>query len=98
MFINIIKSYREIIAICDSNLIGKIFEEGKFQLDLKESFFKGEEKSKEELIKIMKNMAREDAIFNIVGKNSIDCAIDAGIVSKDGIKKIQDIPFAMVLI
>ncbi len=42
MLVNIIKSYRDIVAICDSELLGKYFEEGNFQLDVKESFYKGD--------------------------------------------------------
>ena len=39
MFVNVIKSYRDVVAICDKELIGKKFEEGNFQLDVKENFF-----------------------------------------------------------
>jgi hypothetical protein len=98
MFVKIIRSYRDIVAICDSDLIGKKFEDNKFQLDLKEEFFKGEEISEEKVIKIMQNMAKEDATFNIVGKKSVNTALKAGIILKEGIKKIQDIPFALVLL
>ena len=61
MLVKIIKSHRDIVIICDSNLIGKKLEEGKFQLDIKENFFNGEEKTKQETIKIIKDMALEDA-------------------------------------
>ncbi len=37
--IKIHKSYRYVVAICDSNLVGKQFEQNKFQLDVKENFF-----------------------------------------------------------
>lgn len=98
MLIKLIKSYRDVVAICDSDLIGKKFEEEKFQLDVKESFFKGEEKNKEEIIEIIKDMTKEDATFNIIGEKSIQAAIEAGIITKEGIKKIQGIPFALVLL
>ena len=97
MFVKIIKSYRDIIAICDYELLGKKFEQGKFQLDIKESFYHGEDMTEEKTINIIKKMQKEDAIFNIVGKNSVGAAIKAGLISKTGIKKIQGIPFAMVL-
>ena len=45
MLVRIIKSYKNIVAVCDSELLGKKFESGKFQLDIKESFYKGEEKT-----------------------------------------------------
>lgn len=98
MFVKIIRSYRDIVAICDSDLIGKKFEDNKFQLNLKEEFFKGEEISEEKVIEIMQNMSKEDATFNIVGEKSVNTALKAGIILKEGIKKIQDIPFAMVLL
>ena len=98
MYVNIIKSYRDVIAVCDSELLGEKFEEGQFQLDVKESFYKGEKISESEVIKIMQNMSREDATFNIVGKKSVNAAIKAGIISEDSIGKIQGIPFTLILI
>jgi len=98
MLIKIHKTYRDIVAICDSDLIGKKFEQGEFQLDIKESFFKGEEISEEKTIQIMKEMSKEDATFNIVGEKSVSTALKAGIVSQEGIKKIKGIPFTLILI
>lgn len=98
MLVKIHNSYRDIVAVCDSELLGKVFEEDKFQLDIKESFFKGEEKTKHEVLKIMQDMAKEDATFNIIGKEAVDLALEAGIITKEGIKEIQGIPFALVLL
>jgi len=98
MFCKIHKSYRDVVAICDSDLIGKYFEDGEFQLDVKESFFKGDEVDTEKIKEIISNMQREDATFNIVGEHSIKCAIESGIISEDIVKKIQDVPFALVLL
>jgi len=98
MLIRIIKSYRDVVAICDAELLGKKFEEGNFQLDVKESFFKGEKTSEEKAIEIMQDMSREDATFNIVGEKSINTAIKAGIITQNSIKKIQSIPFALILL
>jgi hypothetical protein len=97
IFFKVHKSYREVVAFCDSDLIGKIFEEGKFQLNVKENFFKGEEMTEKEAVELMKDYSREDATFNIVGEKSINAALKSGIISKQGIKKINKIPFALVL-
>lgn len=86
------------MAVCDKELLGKVFEEGKFQLDVKESFYKGKEVNKEELLKIIYNLSREDATFNIVGKKSIAIALRAGVILEEGIKEIKGIPFALVLL
>ena len=98
MLIKIHKSYRDVVAVCDSELLGKLFEEGKFQLDIKESFFTGEKFSEQEIIKILQNLSREDATFNIVGEKSVATALKAEIIHEDIVKKIAGIPFALVLL
>ena len=97
-FIKLHKSYRSIIAICDSDIVGKKFEEGKMQLDVRETFYKDREIEKEDLILLMQRQQKEDASFNIVGKESVKAALEAGIISEDSIGKVQDIPFALTLI
>ena len=98
MFLKIIKSYRDIVAICDTELLGKVFEEEKFQLNVKESFFKGEEVDQKKAIEILKDMVMEDATFNIIGEESVKTAIKAGIITKGSIGKIANIPFALILL
>ncbi|MEN7982161.1 MAG: DUF424 family protein [Nanoarchaeota archaeon] len=98
MFVNIIKSCRDVVTICDSNLIGNYFEEDETQLDIKEDFYKGEDVSREKAIEIMKDMSKEDATFNIVGEEAVDAAIEAGIISEEGVMKIEGVPFALILI
>ena len=98
MFINIIHSYRDVVAICDKELLGKKVEDEKFQLDVKESFYKGKQVSEEELLKIINNLSREDATFNIVGERSVAIALKVGVILESGIKEIKGIPFALVLL
>lgn len=97
MFVKIYESYRNVVAVCDEDLIGKILEEGKFCLEVKESFFKGKSVSEKETAEILEDLSKEDATFNIVGKNSVNAALNAGIISEEGIKTINGIPFALVL-
>ena len=98
MIINVIKSYRDVVAACDKELLGKKFEEGKFQLDVKESFYKGEETTEEKAIEIMRNMSKEDSTFNIVGEKSVATAIKAGVIDEISVGKIKGIPFALILL
>lgn len=97
MFVNIIKTYRSVFAVCDKELLGEKFEEGIRQLDVKESFYKGKEKSKEEVMALMESFSEEDATFNIVGERSIEAAIKAGIIDKASVGRVDGIPFALVL-
>jgi len=98
MQLKIHESYRIIVALVDSNLIGKTFEEGIKKIEIKPSFFQGEEKNKAEVINILKNMQKEDATFNIVGEKAIECALEAGIIDKKGIIMINKVPIALVLL
>ena len=98
MQIKIHDSYRKIIALADTDLVGKTFEQGIRQIKITTNFFKGKEKNKQEIIKILKDMQKEDATFNIVGKKSIQAALEAGIIDKQGIIEIDQIPIALVLL
>lgn len=98
MLIKIHESYRKVVALCDSNLLGKKFEEGKFQLHIKENFFSGKEVKEAEAIRIIQAQSNEDATFNIVGDESTKTAIKAGLITNKNIIKIQGVPFALTLL
>jgi len=96
--IKIHNSYRAVVAVCDKNILGKKFEQGKRQLDLRESFYKDKIVEEEEAINIIRYQANEDATFNIVGKKSIQAAIQAGIINKENVDKIKNIPFTLTFL
>lgn len=98
MLVKIHKSYRDVVAVCDTELLGKKFEEGIKQLDVRENFYNGDKKTAQELVDFLIDMAMEDATFNIVGPKSIECALKAGIIAKEGIGHVQGIPFALMLL
>ena len=98
MFVKIHKTYRDVVAVCDSELIGKRYEQNKFQLDVKESFYREEIIKEQELIDLLVDLSKEDATFNIVGEKSIACALKAGIINKHGIGRIAGIPYALILV
>ena len=97
MYIKIHESYRKVVALCDSELIGKKFEEGKMQLDVRENFYKGEEIGEEEIVQTLSDLRADDATFTIVGKASINAALEAGIIGEGNVGRINGIPFALVL-
>ncbi len=104
MFYNIIKANktRDVVAICDSELIEQCFEQEQMQLWVKENFYKSkpeqEPASKQEIIEVMKDMKIEDATFNIVGEKSVALALELGLISEEEISEIQGIKFALVLL
>lgn len=98
MLVKIHNSYRSIVAICDSALLGKSFEEGNRQITLNEHFFGGEEKAEKEVLETIESCAAEDYTFNIVGEQSTNLALKAGIIKPEGITRIQGVPIALVLL
>ena len=97
MYIKIHEAYRTIVALADADIIGQTFEEGIKQIEVKESFFKGNLQTKEELLTILRNLDNEDATFNIVGEKAVATAIEAGIISENGVMKIDNVPVALGL-
>ena len=98
ILVKIHSSYREVIAVCDAELLGKKFEQGDLQLDVNENFYGGDELKEDKLLTFLQEKAEENATFNFVGKETIEIAIKAGIISKDGILKISNVPYAMGLV
>lgn len=98
-YIKVHKTYRSVVAVCDEELIGKRFDEGERVLEVTEGFYKGEIINKEEeLRELMIDLAKEDSTFNITGEKSVQAAMKAGIVRKDGVMTVQGIPFALILL
>tara|TARA_Y100000310_G_C20554202_1_gene749691 strand:- start:601 stop:900 length:300 start_codon:yes stop_codon:yes gene_type:complete len=91
------ESYRNVIALADSELIDKKFEDDKRQLDLTTTFYKGKEISEEEVIQTLQIQANEDSTFNIVGPRSVEAAKKAGLITDKNISTIDNIPFALSL-
>jgi hypothetical protein len=83
---------RKIIAVCDKDLIGTIFEEKGLQLKISESFYKGSLLPEKEIINILKNADN----INLVGKKTIELALKNNIISKDNIIKIKGVPHAQI--
>lgn len=83
-----------ILAMCDSDLVGKVLEEGNIVIDLKNysEFYVGSLTSKDDA----KSSFQKEAIYsaNIVGKESVEVALAKGIVLKGNVKRIMDVPYA----
>ena len=91
-------SYRRVVAVCDSDIVGKKFEEGKMQLDLRSNFYQEKEMNFEEAIEFIKRQKMEDASLNIVGKESINASIKACIITERNVAFISDIPFTLTFL
>ncbi len=82
--------HRFVIAVCDKNLIGKTLKQGKLQVHISDRFYKGDLRSDEEVIALLKDAAN----VNLIGKHAVDLAAKAGIIDKKNVIKIRGIPHA----
>jgi len=98
VLVKIHQAYREIVAVCDKELIGKKFEQGNMEIDINEKFFGGDEFDEAKAIELLKDKAKDDACFNFVGKKAVDIAAKAGIIDKDNVLRIKNVPVALALL
>jgi len=84
---------RMMVAVCDTELLGKKFEEGDKQLDLTADFYKGEEKTDQEVADLMRNAY----ILNLVGKKTVTLAINEDLITGDHVQTIDDVPYAQAI-
>lgn len=92
-----IKIYKQgnnlLIGACDEKLLGKKFEDGKFQIDVSKEFYGGKRISPE----VLKKYLQDATIANLVGKETIKCAIDLGLIDPECIIKINGVPHAQMV-
>ena len=82
-----------LIGACDEKLLGKKFEDGKFQIDISKEFYEGKRISKD----ILKKYLEDATIANLVGKETIKCAIDIGLIDPDCVITIKGVPHAQMV-
>jgi len=80
-----------LLAVCDSELLGKKFEEGKLALRVSGDFYGGEKIGSE----VLDFFPKAD-IINITGSKILSLALKSKWVSSEGIIRIRRIPHAQV--
>lgn len=82
-----------IVGACDEGLIGKKFTKGKIQIDVSSSFYDGERVNKTTLKKYLENAT----IANLVGVETVKCAVEMGLVDPRFVLKIKGVPHAQMV-
>jgi len=83
---------QSILAACDADIKGKVYEEGAKILDLTSGFYGGEEVSDERLKKLLVS----SNILNLCGEETLHKATEAGVVDKEAIVYIDRIPHVQI--
>ena len=82
-----------VLAICDSEILGKTLREGKIVFHVKEEFYNGGRVSMEEAIDMIEN----STIVNMVGKRCVEKAIKKGYVHPQAVLNIEGVPHAQIV-
>ena len=85
---------KTVVAACDTELLGRKFEENSHQLDLTSEFYQGKEVNDREAGDLIRNADH----VNLVGKKAVQIGIDEDVIDEDQVKKIKDIPYAQAVI
>jgi hypothetical protein len=86
----------EIIAMCDEELLGKVYREGKAELDLAtySGFYKGDlvaEKAAESIAAI-----NDFYTANIVGKRAVGIFLKKGLATKDDVRTVDGVHYVQL--
>ena len=82
-----------LLAICDTEILGKTLREGKIVFNVKEEFYKGARVAIEEAVDMITN----STIVNMVGKNIVQKAIEKGYVHPEAVLNIEGVPHAQIV-
>ena len=82
-----------VLAVCDSEILGKVFKGGKLKLEIKKSFYYEKKAKKSDLSEFFKKAT----IINLSGKKTIDFAINENLVDKNNTISINGVPHAQII-
>jgi hypothetical protein len=82
-----------LVAACDTDILGKTFEDEELQIFVGEGFYGGETVGPDMLLKLM-DVAN---IINLIGEKVVRLAVEQGLVDEDCIMNIGGVPHAQIL-
>jgi hypothetical protein len=85
---------RTIVAVCDSDLLGRKFVDGERQLDLSSDFYKGDERDEKDVGDLIRNAD----IVNLAGPKAVAIGLQEEVITQDHVITIAGIPHAQAVI
>ncbi len=81
------------VAVCDEDILGKEFTEGDLHLKVTKEFYGNVPADYDEVASAL----GQATIANIVGKQSVACAVENGFVDVDDILYIEGVPHVQII-
>jgi hypothetical protein len=82
-----------LVAVADESCLEKEFTEGDIHLKVSKEFYGEELADKDEVVSAL----FEATIANLVGEQSVACAVENGFISPDDVIYIQGVPHAQMV-
>lgn len=86
-------SYDTILAVSDSDILGKSFSDGELQLTVSKEFYGSNSAEESEIIGLLKKAT----IVNAVGKSIISLLLTKTLVDKRNVIEIGGVPHAQIV-
>jgi hypothetical protein len=82
-----------LVAACDSTVLGETFQEGDVSLTVTEEFYGGDALEAEAAVAAI----RRADVANLVGTQTVEAAVDAGVVDEETVLAVEDTLHAQLL-
>ena len=79
-----------VVALCDKSLLGKTLKEGELKFKVSEEFYGGDLVD----LKLCVKHLKKATIANMVGKKTVEAAMNAGLVHEQAVLYIEGQPHA----
>ncbi len=94
MYLKVYKIDNEVlVAVCDEKYLGKELVDEHAQLNVTEKFYGRQPASCDDVVLALS----EATIANLVGEESVACAVSAGLIESSNVIYIQDVPHAQLI-
>ena len=85
-----------LVSICDADCLGETYVDDPVRLDVTEEFYGGEEAIEADDAAVVDGLTRAD-VANIVGREAVSVAIEAGIIDEDRVLDVDGTLHAQLL-
>jgi len=82
-----------LVSVCDPDVLGETFENGKISLTVDEAFYDGEEADEQAVV----NSLARCSVANLVGTDSVALAVEHGFVEEENVLDLEGTRHAQLL-
>lgn len=88
-----VTSGSRLLSVCDSGLLGKTLKFRDVDFEVSESFYGAEKADRQQVLDMMERCH----IANVVGKKIVELLVKEGIVDRESVLLIGDVPHVQIL-